>query len=933
MPLELPLEEGSLGIDLGSTSLRGRIVCPRTRKVIPIQNSQTGARSNRLTVGDFSVAAYPFGRTGKVYLGDDPDPERESVSLKYAFYVLANGSDELLEEYRLLDKFRSRKHDPVLRERLQEGLDQLFSRFFGRVKAVCKTRRVLITKIALSIPSQWTLEFEDVYRDVIARAARVVNTSEIEIFFVTETQALAHFICSKYLEILIHPNGVGSEVFLFLDFGGHNMNSCIYHVGYDANNEPSFYLMGTPVGAGGGSELWEYNVLQKAIDVIETQQGRLRAMSNKHKQRLRDDFDREKGHQALEESTSFQFEARGLDGKLLEIALGPDRITSCFNEALKRPLEKVEEQLQQLAAMGEKEPRVIVTGGTARHRGLRARLVELCEKYRTLPPVWEEDLEVDEYTVKVAEGAAYAVSNTLTVEKFFDRGAAFGIQRLQRWTRDSPSSKENWDDIAKFLMSKDRQGTRIKIGVNGLDKLKIICDPFFSPHGDDDNLHYNNCYDILPLGQPTQGDWYYSMTLDGRGDNMCMVLERWLRPHKKHRASYFDEKRIPLFYEKGSNCVQVGYEHEDPSELLASVVERYRSPTTAKRKAPRSDMEDTPTDASIQDHQSDSMEFQYISPMCSFPVSHKKHCPYMMDGLHPLSAASLFSLTRSVAVVTGGGTGVGLMIAQTLAANGAKVYITGRRKDVIETSARVHGSPDKLGPQGGSIIPVVMDVTSKDSIKAVVAEISQKEGHLDLLVNNAGVWGGRALARPEEGPEAFGDAMFAESIEDSWQKAFLTNSTSPYFVTAAFLPLLAKAAQGPTGRVGSVINNTSASGFLRLTLNGQFSYNVSKAAANHLTRQMALDLSHNNIRVRVNGIALGYFPSEMTTAGSDENNESTYSLEEFRQFASSMGARVQRMGAPRDIASAVLLLATNEYMWGEIVIVDGGFALSVPGNM
>ncbi|RYP74988.1 hypothetical protein DL771_002636 [Monosporascus sp. 5C6A] len=886
--------------------------------VIPVQNSRTATRSNRLTVGDFSVAAYPFGKSGKVYLGDDSDPERESVSLKYAFYILANGSDELLEQYRLLDKFCSRKHDPVLRKRLQEGLTQLFSRFFGRVKDVCKTRRVLITKIALSIPSQWTLEFEDVYRDVITRAARVVTTSAIEIFFVTETQALAHFICSKYLDILVrHPDRTWSEVFLFLDFGGHSMNSCIYHVGYDANNQPSFYLMGDVVGAGGGSELWEYNVLQKAVEFIEGQQGRPGAMSNKHKQRLRDDFDCEKGHQAFGESKGFQFEAAGLDGKQLVINLGSDTVTSCFNEALKRPLEKVEEQLQQLASMGEKKPQVVITGGTARHRGLRARLIELCEeKYHTHPPIWEEELEMDEYTVKVAQGAAYAVSNPLTVEEFINRGAAFGIQKLRRWTRDSPGSEEKWDDIAEFLMSKDRQATRIKIGVNGLDKLKIICDPFFSPNGDNYDLQYTNCCDILPLGQPTQGDWYFSMTLHGSGDSMVMTLTRWLRAHKKHRAVFFDETPIPLFIEKGANCVQVGYEHTDPSELLASVVAGYRSPTAAKRNASRSD----------------------------------KEGPYMMAGPHPLSAASLFSLTGSVAVVTGGGTGVGLMIAQTLAANGAKVYITGRRKDVLETSACVHGSPDKLGSHGGSIIPIVMDVTSKDSIKVVVDEISQKEGHLDLLVNNAGFLAGRPLAKPEEGPEAFGNAMFAESIEDGWQKeAFLTNSTSPYFVTAAFLPLLAKAAQGPTGRVGSVINNTSVGGFLRLyaafnkfmsaadltsrTQNGHYSYNASKAAANHLTRQMAFDFSHDSIRVRVNGIAVGYFPSEMTTGGSDENNESTYALEEFRQFTSSIGARVQRMGSPTEIASAILLLATNDYMWGEIIIVDGGTALTLPGNM
>ncbi|RYP61076.1 hypothetical protein DL770_009860 [Monosporascus sp. CRB-9-2] len=618
MPRQLPLEEGALGVDLGSTSLRGRIVCPRTGRVIPVQN-HTVARSNRLTVGDFSVAAYPFGRSGRVYLGDDPDPERESVSLKYAFYVLANGSDELLEQYQLLDKFCSRKHDRLLRKRLQEGLEQLFSRFFGRVKDVCKTRRALITKVALSIPAQWTLEFTDIYRDVIARAARVLNTSAIEIFFVTETQALAHFICSNYLDILIpHPNTAGSEVFLFLDFGGHNMNSCIYHVGYDADNEPSFYLMGDAVGAGGGSELWEYNVLQKAVEFVEEHQGRPGAMSNKHKQRFRDDFDREKGRQALKESKSFRFEAMGLDGKPLEITLGPEVVTPCFHEALKRPLEKVEEQLQQLAAMGVKEPHVVVTGGTARHIGLRARLIELCvQKYHVRPPVWEEDLEADEYTVKVAQGAAYAVSNPLTVEQFMDRGAAFGIQRLRRWTRNSPSSEEKWDDIAKFLMSKDRQATRIKIGVNGLDRLKIICDPFFSPDDDNYDLHYSNCYDVLPLGQPTQGDWYYSMTLDGSGDNMFMILKRWLRPHKKHKATFFDETWIPLFLEKGANCVQVGNEHADASELLDSLVARYRSPTT-KKKASQSDMKGTSTDGSIQDHQKDMMEFQYIRPSASF---------------------------------------------------------------------------------------------------------------------------------------------------------------------------------------------------------------------------------------------------------------------------------------------------------------------------
>lgn len=72
------------------------------------------------------------------------------------------------------------------------------------------------------------------------------------------------------------------------------------------------------------------------------------------------------------------------------------------------------------------------------------------------------------------------------------------------------------------------------------------------------------------------------------------------------------------------------------------------------------------------------------------------------------------------------------MYAQALAANGAKVYITGRRLDVLETSARVHGSAEKLGAQSGKIIPLVLDVTNKDSIKTAVEHITKEEGYVNV---------------------------------------------------------------------------------------------------------------------------------------------------------------------------------------------------------
>ena len=72
------------------------------------------------------------------------------------------------------------------------------------------------------------------------------------------------------------------------------------------------------------------------------------------------------------------------------------------------------------------------------------------------------------------------------------------------------------------------------------------------------------------------------------------------------------------------------------------------------------------------------------------------------------------------------------MLTQALATNGAKVYITGRRLEVLETTAHVHGTPEKLGLQGGSIVPIAMDVTSKESIKGVVDHITETEGYLNL---------------------------------------------------------------------------------------------------------------------------------------------------------------------------------------------------------
>lgn len=98
-----------------------------------------------------------------------------------------------------------------------------------------------------------------------------------------------------------------------------------------------------------------------------------------------------------------------------------------------------------------------------------------------------------------------------------------------------------------------------------------------------------------------------------------------------------------------------------------------------------------------------------------------------MADLKELTAASLFDVKGWVAVVTGGGSGLGLITAQSLAANGVKVYVTGRRAEKLKDAEMKHES-------GGSIIALQMDVTEKESIQAGVDEISKKEKFVNLLV-------------------------------------------------------------------------------------------------------------------------------------------------------------------------------------------------------
>lgn len=183
----------------------------------------------------------------------------------------------------------------------------------------------------------------------------------------------------------------------------------------------------------------------------------------------------------------------------------------------------------------------------------------------------------------------------------------------------------------------------------------------------------------------------------------------------------------------------------------------------------------------------------------------------------------LFSVKGWTCVVTGGGTGIGLMATQALVANGAKVYITGRRKEVLENAAETH-TPDG---SGGQIVPLgPCDVRKKADLQRIVEELQTREKHINLLICNAGVAGPKAEPDHQDADNLKKKLWENESVEE-WQQTYETDVTSVYFTTVAFLPLLQAGIKprGPLEQFGaSVIVTSSMSGLMRHA-QGHFSYN------------------------------------------------------------------------------------------------------------
>ncbi len=250
----------------------------------------------------------------------------------------------------------------------------------------------------------------------------------------------------------------------------------------------------------------------------------------------------------------------------------------------------------------------------------------------------------------------------------------------------------------------------------------------------------------------------------------------------------------------------------------------------------------------------------------------------------------LFSLDGKIALVTGGSRGIGFMIASGFVENGAKVYISARKAERCDAAA---AELSKVG----TCISLPADVATNEGRKLLVDQLTNREGKLGVLVNNAGAsWG----------------APLDDYPEDGWDKVMNINVKAPFMLTRDLAPLLASA--GTADDPARVINIGSIDGLQVPTLDN-FAYGPSKAAVHHLTRVLAVALAPRHITV--NAIAPGPFESKMTE----------WMLENFQRHIEA-GAPMKRIGRPEDMAGVAIYLASraSTFVTGAVIPVDGGIS-------
>ena len=236
------------------------------------------------------------------------------------------------------------------------------------------------------------------------------------------------------------------------------------------------------------------------------------------------------------------------------------------------------------------------------------------------------------------------------------------------------------------------------------------------------------------------------------------------------------------------------------------------------------------------------------------------------------------------AIITGGGSGIGLACTRLFSKEGAKVAIMGRKQDRLEAAAK---------EVGGQVLAVVGDLTNNNDLDNVISKTLNAFGKIDIVVNNGGVFAGFPLH---------------ETKDEDWDTIMDTNIRSVFQLTKRVLPHMMKRKAGAFIHISSILGLVAAPGVA--------AYNVSKGALLQFNRSIAME--YGPLGIRSNAVCPGLVKTEMTE---DLMKDEELMLEWSKDYP------IGRFGVPEDIANACLYLASDEssFVTGATLPVDGGF--------